>query len=283
MIAKLDEIVAFSELDEFFDHPLRTYSDGMKLRLAFSVAISVDPEVLLIDEVLSVGDVRFQEKCFARLEELQEAGTTILLTSHDEGQVRELCGRAVWLARGRLRAQGDPDEVFEAYKKAMRVETERRSVALEAEHWHAQNDPHLQENRFGTREVEIVGVRVEPQEIRPAGATGQMPVRIEIDLDPHVDVEEPIVGVSLHRLSDGASVLNLSTEGDAIRLGTLAAPRTIALTVDRLDVEPGSYRFDVGVYERDWSYVYDYHWQAYPLEVRRVGSGFGPSRRWDER
>ena len=81
VIAKLDEIIAFSELDEFFDHPLRTYSDGMKLRLAFSVAISVDPEVLLIDEVLSVGDVSFQEKCFARLEELQEAGTTILLTS----------------------------------------------------------------------------------------------------------------------------------------------------------------------------------------------------------
>jgi lipopolysaccharide transport system ATP-binding protein len=173
--------------------------------------------------------------------------------------------------------------VFEAYKNAMRVETERRSVALEAEAWNANGEAAIVENRFGTLEVEIADVRVSPSEIRPAGMQGETPIRIEIDVDPRVPVEDPIVGVSLHRVADGARVLNLSTEGDGVRLGTLATPRTIALTVDRLDVEPGSYRFDVGVYERDWSYVYDYHWQAYPLEVRRVGSGFGPPRRWDER
>ena len=90
-IAKLDEILSFSELEEVIDRPLRTYSDGMKLRLAFAVAISASPEVLLIDEVLSVGDLRFQAKCFARLEELRAGGTTILFASHDETQVRDLC------------------------------------------------------------------------------------------------------------------------------------------------------------------------------------------------
>ena len=99
-IAKLDEIVSFSELEDVIDRPLRTYSDGMKLRLAFAVAISASPEVLLIDEVLSVGDLRFQAKCFARLEELRAAGTTILFASHDETQVRDLCDQVSGLPEG---------------------------------------------------------------------------------------------------------------------------------------------------------------------------------------
>jgi lipopolysaccharide transport system ATP-binding protein len=258
VLSMLDEIVAFAELEEFFDHPLRTYSDGMRLRLAFAVAISVGPEVLLIDEVLSVGDLRFQEKCFGRLEELQEAGTTILFASHDEGQVRRLCQHVVWLAHGHVQAQGDPDTAYEQYSGAMRAETERRAQAR------GEDAATRDEGRVGTFEVEIAEVRVVPATLRPDSGDG---VRLEIDLVPRTPVDEPIVTVSLHRVGDYARMLELSTEGDAVSLGRVGEPQTVVLELERLDLPPGSYRFDVGVFERSWAYIYDYRWHAYPLEV----------------
>lgn len=280
VLAKLDEIIEFSELEDFFDRPLRTYSDGMRLRLAFAVAISVEPEVLLIDEVLSVGDLRFQDKCFARLEELQALGTTVLFASHDEVQVRRLCRRVLWLAHGRVSAYGHPDDVYEAYRNAMRAETERRAQALASELPQSGDDAPPSAERFGTFEVEIAAVRVRPDTVQSGGRAEAASVTIEVDLAPRTPVDDPIVSVSLHRADDFAKVLEVSTDGDGVGLGRLDAPRTVTLVLDRLDVEPGSYRFDVGVYERSWEYVYDYRWHAYPLEVVAAGSGFGPARRW---
>jgi lipopolysaccharide transport system ATP-binding protein len=262
VVAMLDEIVAFAELEDFFDHSLRTYSDGMRLRLAFAVAISIDPEVLLIDEVLSVGDLRFQEKCFGRLHELQEAGTTILFASHDESQVRRLCQHVVWLARGHVQAQGDPDSVYEQYDGAMRAETERRREAKAGTIGDVGDD-----GRVGTFEVEIGAVRVVPATVRLEPGGARTTVRVEIDLVPHTTVEEPIVTVSLHRVGDYARMLELSTEGDAVSLGRVGEPQTVVLELERLDLPPGSYRFDVGVFERSWTYIYDYRWHAYPLDV----------------
>lgn len=276
IVSRLDEIVEFAELEDFFDRPLRTYSEGMKLRLAFSVAISHEPELLLIDEVLSVGDLRFQEKCFRRLEELQRGGTTVLFASHDESQVRRLCQRVVWLARGRMQASGGPDEVYDAYQASMRLETERRAEALGFAPSRLEQGPGHE--RVGTFEVEIGGVRIEPATV-PAGGLGGTPIKIEVDLEPRVPVQEPIVVVSLHRAEDYSKVLEVSTEGDGVAIGRLESARTISLMLDRIDVEPGSYRFDVGVFERNWEYAYDYRWHAYPLEILG-GAGFGPARRW---
>jgi lipopolysaccharide transport system ATP-binding protein len=278
IVARLDEIAAFAELEEFFVRPLRVYSDGMRVRLAFSVAISARPEVFLIDEVLAVGDVRFQDRCFARLAELQEAGTTIVLASHDESQVKRLCGRAVWLAGGRVQAAGPPDEVYERYNNAMRAETERRATAIGAKPAAAADADGAA--RFGTYEVEIAAVRVLPGELRHGSPSSGPAVRIEVDLVPHTPVDDPIVGVSLHRVADYSKVIDVTTEADGMRLGRLSGPRTVTLELDRLDVPGGSYRVDVGVYERSWSYVYDYHWHAYPLDVQTRGEGFGPVRRW---
>jgi hypothetical protein len=108
---------------------------------------------------------------------------------------------------------------------------------------------------------------------------GEDRVGVAVEVVPRRTLDDPIVGVSLHRVADGTKVLDVTTEGDRIHLGRVGEPTTIELWFERLDVEPGLYRFDVGVYEHDWSVVYDYHWQAYPLEV--VGpSGFGPGRSW---
>lgn len=113
--AKYDEIVAFSELGQFIDSPIRTYSSGMLARLAFSVASVVEPEILIVDEILSVGDAAFQEKSRARMMELMGGGTTVLFVSHSMDQIREMCNRAVWLEQGRVKMIGKADEVCDAY------------------------------------------------------------------------------------------------------------------------------------------------------------------------
>ena len=109
---RLDDIIKFAELGDFIDNPVRTYSSGMYMRLAFSVAINVDAEILLIDEILSVGDEHFQEKCFKKLEELKEEGKTIVFVTHSLGSVERFCTRAVWLHKGEIKLDGNVEEVI---------------------------------------------------------------------------------------------------------------------------------------------------------------------------
>lgn len=113
--ARLDEIIEFSELKDFIDNPVRTYSSGMYMRLAFSVAINVDADILLIDEILSVGDQHFQEKCFNKMRELKKEGKTMVFVTHSMESVKNLCDRAVWLYNGKVRMDGNTDEVVNEY------------------------------------------------------------------------------------------------------------------------------------------------------------------------
>ena len=115
---RIDEIIEFSELREFIDNPVRTYSSGMYMRLAFSVAINVDADILLIDEILSVGDQHFQEKCFQKIEDLKKQGKTIVFVSHGMGSVERFCTRAIWLNNGTIQADGNTKEVIKEYLKA---------------------------------------------------------------------------------------------------------------------------------------------------------------------
>ena len=112
---KVNEIIEFSELKDFIDNPVRTYSSGMYMRLAFSVAINVQAEILLIDEILAVGDKHFQEKCFTKLKELKNSGKTIVIVTHNMDQVKQFCDRAVWLYKGEIKMDGNVDEVLEKY------------------------------------------------------------------------------------------------------------------------------------------------------------------------
>ena len=114
---RVDDIIKFSELEDFIDSPIRTYSSGMYMRLAFSVAINVDADILLIDEILAVGDQHFQEKCFEKLEELKESDKTIVIVTHSLEQVKKLCTRAIWIYDGEVQMDGKPDEVIEKYIK----------------------------------------------------------------------------------------------------------------------------------------------------------------------
>ena len=135
---RLDEIIAFSELEEFIDNPVRTYSSGMYMRLAFSVAINVDADVLLIDEILAVGDVRFQSKCFNKLREIKRKGTTIVIVSHSLGQIEQICDKSIWLHQGAIKKYGSPRDVHPEYmefmsKKKQKSETEYdTAIAIES-------------------------------------------------------------------------------------------------------------------------------------------------------
>ena len=114
---RIDEIIEFSELGDVIDNPVRAYSSGVYMRLAFSIAINVDAEILLIDEILAVGDQHFQDKCFAKLKEMKESEKTIVIVTHSLGQVRELCDRAIWIYNGEVRMDGTPNEVVDEYLK----------------------------------------------------------------------------------------------------------------------------------------------------------------------
>ena len=133
---RIGDIIAFSELGDFIDEPVRTYSSGMYMRLAFSVAINVDAEILLIDEILAVGDQHFQNKCFDKLEELRDSDKTIVIVSHSLGVVKVLCSRAVWIYKGKLRLDGDPTYVISKYLEQSAIDNkeEAKQAAESSEH-----------------------------------------------------------------------------------------------------------------------------------------------------
>ncbi len=139
--ARMNQIIEFSELEEFIDNPVRTYSSGMYMRLAFSVAINVDAEVLLIDEILAVGDVNFQKKCFEKIKEIKKSGTTIVIVSHSLGQIEELCDESIWIENGKIREQGEPKLIHEHYNDAM----EKKRL----EQVRQKNKEHVEELTFG--------------------------------------------------------------------------------------------------------------------------------------
>lgn len=134
--ARIQDIIDFSELGEFIDHPVRTYSSGMYMRLAFSVAINVDAEILLIDEILAVGDQHFQDKCYRKLKELKDSDKTIVIVTHSLDVVKELCDRAVWIYKGELKLDGDPIYVIDEYLKQVALDhkEEKKKAIAEGKH-----------------------------------------------------------------------------------------------------------------------------------------------------
>lgn len=113
----IDEIIEFSELGDFIDVPLKNYSSGMKSRLGFSIATAVNPKILIVDEVLAVGDFKFQQKCHTKIKSLMEGDTTVLIVSHNIGQIRELCSRCIWLEKGKMIADGPAEEICDKYSQ----------------------------------------------------------------------------------------------------------------------------------------------------------------------
>lgn len=275
VVQRFDDIVQFSELEEFIDSPLRTYSTGMRMRLAFSVAVNIDPDILLIDEVLAVGDSAFQLKCLERIDEFKGKGCTIVLVSHDTNLVARICDEALWLDGGQIAARGPAEMVVMQYATAMQKETHKRTPVNQTSK-ELENGAVLRinENRFGSQEVEIRNVQLLNEAGGPVGhiESGES-LTIEMEYHAAQAIASPIFGVTITR-EDGTMCcdtnISVSDMGSPVLIGT----GKTRLQFTRLDLAKGEYFIDVGVYQKDWAYAYDYHWQVYKL---RIGDG-GPDK-----
>jgi lipopolysaccharide transport system ATP-binding protein len=268
IMERFDEIVSFSELENFLDNPLRTYSSGMKMRLAFAVAANIDPDILLIDEVLYVGDLTFQDKCLKHIHQFRRKGCTVLLVTHDMQQVENFCDSALWLKKGRVCGQGTPQQITQAYAEELALETQKKTLLRQSEAT-SKNDKSLQlnENRFGSLEVEITGVRL-------VGSGGIQikeysigdPLKVEIEYESHLSAVDPIFGVTITDLKDQICC-EMLRDKDRPQLNDNRRKGTMILEIERLDLNGGEYFVNIGIYEKNWKYAYDYHWQVYQLRV----------------
>ena len=280
---RLDAILAFAELEEFADSPLRTYSTGMQMRLAFAIAVHTDPEILLVDEVLAVGDLAFQRKCLDRIQQIRQQGCAILYVSHDTSSVRQLCDQALWLRLGDLVAAGPAEVVAEKYLAEMSAETRRRMRAS-GEQVGRSGPPGLKlgDNRFGTLEMEITQVRILDRGGQPVQAieSGD-PLTVEVSYIAPKEIRSPIFKVSISS-EERQDIFDVNTDTKTAAMPSVRGSGKIRLQIERLDLRPGEYFVNAGVYEASWSYGYDYHWHAYKLAVnsavRQVGLLHSPHR-----
>jgi len=282
---RFDSIVEFAELQSFIDNPLRTYSTGMQMRLAFAVAVHTEPDVLLIDEFLSVGDLSFQSKCLERIAQFKAQGCAIVLVSHNAEQIQQLCDEALWLRNGQVVAYGEPEVVAGQYIAEMRSETQRRTpVEQPAVLTPSGAELRVNENRFGSLDLEIIDVRLlDSKGFAITELESGDSLRIEIKYQSHQSIYAPIFGVTISQ-EDGLPCYDTNTKIANLSLPFIQQGQgRIALELKRLDLKGGKYFVDVGVYERDWAYAYDYHWHVYPLLVRSNASGKGilyPPHHW---
>ncbi|RIV82340.1 ABC transporter ATP-binding protein [Aurantiacibacter xanthus] len=276
---RMDEIIAFSELEPFIEAPFRTYSSGMKMRLGFAVASHVDPDILLVDEVLSVGDLSFQNKCLERIETIKRQGTAVVLISHDLEQAERLSDKVMWLRQGEVVAVGQSAMIVGDYRAAM--SSKSRAVTPSGKPDRVLAMGHVlrtHENRFGSMEMEIEDLRLLGAKGEPVSEIGPTdPLTIEIEYRAETGVA-PIIGLSIGR--DDEEVIDISSEGDRIELA--GGSNRVAVSFKGLDLKPGDYAVSVGLYEPSWAYAYDYHWRAYPLTVtgQARDDRSGPPRRW---
>jgi lipopolysaccharide transport system ATP-binding protein len=264
---RFDAIVSFSELGEHLENPLRTYSTGMAMRLAFAVAVHIEPEILLIDEVLFVGDLSFQTKCLERIQQFRNQGCTVLLVSHDNALVEKLCDSVLWLKKGRVKGYGQPRQILQSYADEISLETRKRTPEGLAGGSGGGASLLFRENRFGSLEVEISAVRIfGPNGTMAGDHRNGDPLTVEIDYESHTDAENPIFGISISK-EDGQICCELMSDQHRFSMNGSRRQGTMTLRIERLDLSSGNYFVDVGIYEQSWEYAFDYHWHVYPLRV----------------
>lgn len=278
---QFDAIVAFAELEDYIDAPVRTYSSGMRMRLAFSVAVHTQPEVLLIDEVLAVGDKAFQQKCFDRVFDIRESGCTIFLVSHDVMQIRELCDDVLLLQRGRMVAYGPLEETLALYDAA--VDAKVAATRHVPPPGGKSEDERLRQdvNRYGSGEMRIDSVRLlnaggEEADMIGAGS----PLRISFNYHGAAGIEDPIALIGIYA-ADDTCCFETNTRIAGVELAMPSGE--VSLSIERLDLSPGRYHVTVGLFSSDWHHVYDYHAEVYPLQMVGLPPAKGllnPPMRW---
>jgi len=261
-----EEIIAFAELEEFIDQPVRTYSSGMYLRLAFAVAIHFNPDVLLLDEVLAVGDSRFQQKCLDRLSAFRAAGKTLIITSHEAGQIRSLCDAVLVLDEGHAVMLGDPESAVQCYTDLMRQRTEKRAAQLPGGTVSLSRVVE-QGSRQGTLEAIIDAVNLRDPQGQPLEGLRSGDA-LTIELEYSLTKSRPDMALTLGIYSDThVKCFEVTIPSVREAFGPLAECGALSCHLPKLPLRAGCYYINVGLYPPDWDYVYDYHWQMHPLRI----------------
>jgi len=293
---RFDEIVEFAEMRDFIDDPVKTYSSGMYMRLGFAVAIHVDPDVLLIDEVLAVGDEAFTRKCLDKIAEFRRRGRTILFVTHTLGLVEKMCDEALWLRHGRTTGRGDPKRVIDSYLTYVAEGEEgrlraRHGAALGAEASDAEDAPPpaaggaapgYRAGRWGSREVEIRDVRFadargHARHVFVPGETVALTLRVHAARP----VEDFVFGVGLFS-AEGTSVYGTNTDIEGFVPRKIEGDAEVTLSLESLSLVEGTYLLDVAAHRRDGT-PYDYHRGLYSLRVKSRTKDVGlyrPAHHW---
>ncbi len=270
MERRLPEIVEFADIGDFLETPIKHYSSGMYTRLAFSVATAVDPDVLITDEVLAVGDEAFQRKCLERIYNFRRAGKTIIFVSHALEVVRSLCDVAIWLDHGEARACGPAGKVIDAYLADVNRKEQER---LALEHGRASPGVAPDENPFrrGSREVEIVRVQLldAAGEERSVFHTGEE-LTIRMYYQAHERINDPVFGVGIFH-ENGAWLSGPNTGFDEVPIPTIDGFGQIDYRLPALPLNTGRFQISVAVVDQTQTHVYDFHDRLYPFVVH--GSG----------
>jgi len=255
---RLDSIVEFSGLQEFIDAPLRTYSTGMFARLGFSVATAKRPDVLIVDEILGVGDAEFQTRSYERIQEFRASGTTILLVSHSMDRVEEMCSKVVWLDGGELVSLGSPKAIISDYLgRTTHKEAERLAEKIHREP--------LQ--RWGNRKIEITHVYITDGHGHEQAVfrTGEK-VILHMEYEAHEAHTSLIFGIAIHH-QDGTHITGPNTKQAGLEIPALEGKGRVTYTIPYLPLLEGLYHFSVAVVNQDDSEIFDYHDRAYPFRV----------------
>jgi lipopolysaccharide transport system ATP-binding protein len=276
--ARFDAIVRFAELEEFLDAPLRTYSSGMAVRLGFSIAAHSDPDVLLVDEVLAVGDEAFAHRSLEKFSEFERAGKTILLVSHDLSLVAERCRRALWLDGGRIAADGPGRETVARYREAVaKAEGEKRLNRAVSD-----SPAPASPDSIGSGRARISGARVLDASGRPAGRlrSGE-PAALEMDVRASEALTDFVFGFAISTVA-GSVVFGSNTDLEGRRPLDFSGEGSVRLEIPAFALAPGIYSLDAAVHARDGA-PYDYRRDLLRFEVTADAATAGvwsPERRW---
>jgi ABC-type polysaccharide/polyol phosphate transport system ATPase subunit len=262
---RVDDIIAFAELERFADNPVKTYSSGMYTRLGFAIAVNVDPDILLIDEVLAVGDRSFQARCMDRMQEFRDSGKTLILVTHDLGVIESFCERAIWLDSGRVRYDSSPQEAVRRYiAEVTKGDAERSVTQLQA----AGIAPATHEPANPQTQLRLLSMQFldEAGEERGVFHNGE-PLRVRIHYRATIPLPSPVFEIEIERQS-GEVVTSTSTQLADQPLDDIpAGDGWVEWRIDDLLLTPGTYHFSPRLYESTGLYVFDEHHRWYRVRI----------------
>ena len=307
---RIDDIIAFAELEEFIDNPVRNYSTGMYMRLGFAVAINVDPDILLVDEVLAVGDAAFQSKCQEKIDSFRARGKTIVLVTHDTSQAESLCDYLVWLDNGEIKAKGDPHDVAGAYlDRLSKLEEDAALIAHEKDEENRSEDrdeknkinnsDNVSENEGQDNDIKTTVPEEKPDKMKPERwGNGAMEIKnvkmfdidgnekyvfqcgetaqIIIYYEMKQEIKDLVFGIGIFR-GDGLHCYGTNTYVDQYQHKSYPRKGAVKVTIDKLNLLHGKYFLDVAAHSKQ-GLPYDYLTRHHSFSIRSRIRDVGVSR-----